>query len=323
MNSSDIPSRINKAFAVNGLKNTIPVDSSTSTDNNGMATFDKGFPSITMQPLSAGGIPPSGKDMNGVLYSATVQQQWQNAGMTYPYSQDFSDAISGYPRGALVPNSILTGQWLNLTEGNGNSPESSTGATTGWVPVNSYGITQITMTTGSVVMSSIQASRDRIILTGALTSNVNLIFPSWVKTWTIINNCTGNFNVTLKTLVGAGVIMRARSEVVFCDGDNIYKDSYIKTGSTSSGNWRLSPDGYLYQWGSIPNTSATSGVNITYPIPFQQTPSYTLVPTAVVPITAVAEGTTLSQILNVITFNTAGTQQTNSVVWTASGYIGV
>jgi hypothetical protein len=35
MNSSDIPSRITKAFGVNGLKNTIPVDSSSTTDNNG------------------------------------------------------------------------------------------------------------------------------------------------------------------------------------------------------------------------------------------------------------------------------------------------
>ncbi|MDK9365036.1 terminase large subunit [Lelliottia wanjuensis] len=75
MNSSDTPSRIVKAFGLNGLKNTIPVDSSTTTDNNGVATFDKGFPPVTMQPLSAGGIPPSGTTLaHGSV--VTDCQQW-------------------------------------------------------------------------------------------------------------------------------------------------------------------------------------------------------------------------------------------------------
>ncbi|EGQ5294924.1 phage tail protein [Enterobacter cloacae] len=227
MNSSDTPSRITKAFGVNGLKNTIPVDSSTSTDNNGVATFDKGFPAVTMQPLSAGGIPPSGKDMNGVLYSTTIQQQWQNAGMTYPFSQDFSDAVSGYPKGAIVPSSVYTGQWLNLNEANGASPESPTGANTGWVPINNYGVTQITMTTGSVVMSSLQAAKDRIIISGALTANVNLIFPAWIKSWVVHNNCTGNFTITCRTASGTGVVViPGLVSRLFCDGVNISDETY-------------------------------------------------------------------------------------------------
>ncbi|HDR2785670.1 TPA: tail fiber protein [Enterobacter sichuanensis] len=227
MNSSDTPSRITKAFGVNGLKNTIPVDSSTTTDNNGVATFDKGFPPVTMQPLSAGGIPPSGKDMNGVLYSTTIQQQWQNAGMTYPFSQDFSDAVSGYPKGAIVPSSVYTGQWLNLNEANGTSPESPTGANTGWVPINNYGVTQITMTSGSIVMSSLQAAKDRIIISGALTANVNLIFPAWIKSWVVHNNCTGNFTITCRTASGSGVVViPGLVSRLFCDGVNISDETY-------------------------------------------------------------------------------------------------
>ncbi|MEG5833968.1 phage tail protein [Enterobacter kobei] len=227
MNSSDTPSRIIKAFGVNGLKNTIPVDSSTTTDNSGVATFDKGFPPVTMQPLSAGGIPPSGKDVNGVLYSTTLQQQWQNAGMTYPFSQDFSDAVSGYPKGAIVPSSVYTGQWLNLNEANGTSPESPTGANTGWVPINNYGVTQITMTTGSVVMSSLQAAKDRIIISGTLTANVNLIFPAWIKSWVVHNNCTGNFTITCRTASGTGVVViPGLVSRLFCDGVNISDETY-------------------------------------------------------------------------------------------------
>ncbi|EKS6731176.1 tail fiber protein [Enterobacter mori] len=256
MNSSDTPSRITKAFGVNGLKNTIPVDSSTSTDNNGVATFDKGFPAVTMQPLSAGGIPPSGKDMNGVLYSTTIQQQWQNAGMTYPFSQDFSDAVSGYPKGAIVPSSVYTGQWLNLNEANGTSPESPTGANTGWVPINNYGVTQITMTSGSVVMSSLQAAKDRIIISGNLTANVNLIFPAWIKSWVVHNNCTGNFTITCRTASGTGVVViPGLVSRLFCDGLNISDETYNPNndmvGMVSAFAANSAPTGWLAANGSL------------------------------------------------------------------------
>lgn len=256
MNSSDTPSRIVKAFGVNGLKNTIPVDSSTTTDNNGVATFDKGFPPITMQPLSAGGIPPSGKDMNGTLYSVTLQQQWQNAGMTYPFSQDFSDAVAGYPKGAIVPSSVLTGQWLNLNEANGTPPESSTGANTGWVPINNYGVTQITMTSGSIVMSSLQSAKDRIIITGTLTANVNLIFPAWIKSWVVHNNCTGNFTITCKTASGSGVVViPGLVSRIFCDGLNISDETYNPNndmvGMVAAFATNSAPTGWLAANGSL------------------------------------------------------------------------
>lgn len=255
MNSSDIPSRITKAFGVNGLKNTIPVDSSTTTDNNGVATFEKGFPSITMQPLSAGGIPPSGKDVNGVLYSTTLQQQWQNAGMTYAFNQAFSDAVGGYPKGAIVPSSVYTGQWLNLNEANGTPPESPTGANTGWVPVNNYGVTQITMTSSSIVMTSLQAAKDRIIISGTLTANLNLIFPAWVKSWVVHNNCTGNFNITCKTSTGTGiVVIPGLVSRLFCDGINISDETYNSNndivGCLSYFAMNSAPSGWLAADGS-------------------------------------------------------------------------
>lgn len=255
MNSSDTPSRITKAFGVNGLKNTIPVDSSSTTDNNGVATFDKGFPEVTMQPLSAGGIPPSGKDMNGVLYSTTIQQQWQNAGMTYPFSQSFSDAVSGYPKGAIVPSSVYTGQWLNLNEANGTSPESPTGANTGWVPINNYGVTQITMTSGSVVMSSLQAAKDRVIISGTLTANVNLIFPAWIKSWVVHNNCTGNFTITCRTASGTGVVViPGLVSRIFCDGVNITDETLNPNndmvGAVVGFAMNSAPEGWLAANGS-------------------------------------------------------------------------
>lgn len=280
MNSSDSPNRVSKAFGVNGNKNAIPIDSTPTTISSGVATFDSGFPPVTMQPLSAGGIPPSGMDFNGVLYSVTLQQQWQNAGMTYPFSSSFSTQISGYPKGAILPSSTYTGQWLNLNEQNSISPENSNGSSTGWVPINNYGVTTISgLTNQSVTLTSNQASKERIVISGTLTSNINIIFPAWIKSWVVKNNCTGNFSVTCKTLLGNGVqVTSGFNTMLFCDGNNITFDlgtasqrnvgnstnqipdmSYFLSGGDDNG-WFSLPSGVIIQYGSgsFGNPSSTS-----------------------------------------------------------------
>ncbi|QXZ19063.1 hypothetical protein [Lelliottia amnigena] len=285
MNSSDSPSRTPKAFGVNGLKNSIPVDSSPATDNNGIATFDKGFPPVTMQPLSAGGIPPAGQDTNGVLYAVSLKQQWSDAGMGYPYNVDFSTAISGYPKGSLLDSSNYSGTWLNTLEANTANPESPSGANTGWVPGTTYGTTVIAgLTSSSVILTSLQAAKERIVLSGALTSNINVILPAWVYSWSIVNNCTGNFSVICKTASGSGVIVRpGYSAKIYGDGVNIYKDlgnaaqRDVGTGSGqipdmsnfgSGAKYFYLPNGFLVQTFQItlPASAATGTFN--YPIPF-------------------------------------------------------
>lgn len=242
MNSSDSPSKIIKAFGVNGLKNTIPVDSSTTTDNNGVATFDKGFPPITMQPLSAGGIPPSGKDVNGVLYSVTIQQQWQNAGMGYLFDSAYAANISGYPQGATIPSSDYSGFWINTTNGNTNNPEGTTALPTGWVPGYAYGSSAVTISTANVNVSDIQAAKDRIILTGTLTGNRILYLPQWVKDWTIENNCTGaGFSIIVSTRAAGATVQSIPGTIVniHSDGTNItnYAEPKGKATFLASGSF--------------------------------------------------------------------------------------
>ncbi|MCR2776575.1 gp53-like domain-containing protein [Enterobacter kobei] len=292
MNFTDIPARILKAFGLNGLKNTIPTDSSTSTDNNGVATFDKGFPPITMQPLSAGGIPPSGKDMNGILYALSLKEQWADAGMSYPFNSDFATAISGYPKGAVLLNSQQSGKWLNLTDGNSTSPESLTGASTGWVPLDNYGVTNIAgLAATNVTLSSLQAAKERIVLTGTLTSNIAIIFPAWMASWTVVNNCTGAFTVTCRTASGSGITAATgTTEKIYCDGVNITRDfgtasqrnvgdgsgnipdmSFFTLSKTPNGSIDL-PGGIVIQWGNGSTASGSSSVNITFQKPFSATP---------------------------------------------------
>lgn len=247
MNSSDIPSRQIKAFAINGLKNAIAVDSSTTTDNSGTATFDKGFPPITMQPLSAGGIPPSGKDMNGILYTITLKQQWADSGGAYPFNQSFSTSIGGYPQGSVIPATNMSGQWLNLLDGNATNPEATDSSTTGWVPLSFYGSTSISGLSGvSITLTSLQAAMDILVLAGSLTANINIILPSWVKIWRVINNCSGNFQVTLKTLTGSGIqCPQKKTTLIRGDGSNILSDVSIQRGCqtfTTNGSFTV-PDG--------------------------------------------------------------------------------
>lgn len=286
MNFTDIPARIIKAFGLNGLKNTIPTDSSTSTDNNGVATFDKGFPQITIQPLSAGGIPPSGKDMNGILYALSLKEQWADAGMSYTFNSDFATAISGYPKGSVLLNSQQSGKWLNLNDGNSTSPESLTGASTGWVPLDNYGVTNVTgLAATNVTLSSLQAAKERIVLTGTLTSNIALIFPAWMASWTVVNNCTGAFTIKCRTASGTGITAATgTTEKLYCDGINITRDfgtasqrnvgsasgnipdmAYFSSSLQPSGYQKL-PSGLIIQWGNA-NTGA-SGITVNYPIPF-------------------------------------------------------
>ncbi|ELY2553661.1 hypothetical protein SMB57_003814 [Cronobacter sakazakii] len=282
MNSSDSPSRVLKAFGINGLKNNVPVDSSSSTDNNGIATFDKGFPPITMQPKSAGGIPPSGKDMNGVLYAVTLQQQWQNAGMTYAFNQDFANQINGYPKGAMLPNSTSSGVWMSLSDNNLTSPEPVASAS--WVPFNSYGYTSLSgITTSTITLTAMQASKERITLSGAITSNINLVLPAWLKSWTIVNNCTGSFSVICKTQAGAGVtIPNGTTAKVYGDGSNILTEfgtaAYLDAGSgagqvpdmsffASGPGWQKLPSGRIFQWGSFP-VAGNSIQTFNFPVAF-------------------------------------------------------
>lgn len=224
MNSSDIPLKISKAFGTNGEKNNIPNESTSDTDNNGIATYDKGFPPVTMTPLSAGGIPPSGKDMNGILYSATSNILWMNAGMGYQYDPSFSTLISGYAVGAKLLSSDGMNEWINTSPANTNPPEGTNAISSGWVPGFSYGQSSLAVSTSNVTLTDIQAAKPRIILTGNPTANRIIYFPPWIKDWEVENNCLpSSSSVILSTKTPGSTITSLPGTVlsIHCDRINI------------------------------------------------------------------------------------------------------
>jgi len=226
MQTSGIPPRVAVPFADSGTKNTIPVPSQVAI-TPGAASFTTGFPPLTMTPITAGGVPPYGADFNGILNAITNAIRWSSAGSGYPFDSAFAGTVTGYPKGALVPASDYSGYWLNTIEANATNPENSTSATTGWVPGVHYGATSITgLTNASITLTTLQAAKQRVILTGALTSSINLVFPAWTRSWTVVNNCTGAFSVTCKTPSGAGVVIPTGvTAVVNGDGTNIVQDA--------------------------------------------------------------------------------------------------
>ena len=106
-----------------------------------------------MTALAAGGIPPQGKDFNGILNLLSQTTRWVQAGGGFKYSSTFAtDAnVAGYPKGAILENTAGNGQWLCLVDDNTTDPDAG-GAN--WAPLDSYGITANAVT-GSAAPSSI------------------------------------------------------------------------------------------------------------------------------------------------------------------------
>lgn len=215
------PTNYPTPFANGGSKNTIP-QAATGT---GKASFAVGFPPVTMQPLTAGGIPPEGKDFNGILWDVTSHTVWLNAGGTYQFDAALSTAIGGYPAGMVLQNNAGTASYISAVAANTtdfNSTPSSIGSL--WLPYSgrSFSSVSIATTGGTTVLTAVQAANKFLTITGALVSNATITLPAALGEWTIINNTTGNFSVTAIALAGAGVpILQGGADNVMCDGTNV------------------------------------------------------------------------------------------------------
>ncbi len=215
------PSNYPLPFANSGAKNTIP----TPATGTGKASFTDGFPAVTMLPLTSGGIPPEGKDFNGILYDVTTHTVWVNAGGQYQFDAALSTAIGGYPVGMVLQNNAGTASYISAVASNTtdfNTTPSSIG--TLWLPYagRSFSNINIATTGGTTVLTAIQAASKIITVTGVLVSNATITFPAALGEWVIINNTTGAFSVTAIALAGAGVpILQGGADNVMCDGTNV------------------------------------------------------------------------------------------------------
>lgn len=121
------PEQITIPFASEGKKRDIP---QTGNVTDVLASFQYGFPPRTMSNESDA-VPPSGQDLNAILYLLNTIAQYAQAGGVYPYSVAFAEAIGGYPVGAMVRKASGEGRWQNTVDGNTSDPDNGG---SGWIP---------------------------------------------------------------------------------------------------------------------------------------------------------------------------------------------
>jgi len=249
------PQKFPLPFANAGGKTLIPVASQIGSVPGGASLTD-GFPPLTRTPIAGGGVPPSGLEFNGIFYELSAIARWLNAGAGYVYDGTFANDsnVGGYPKGARVLRADGLGYWLNTQDNNVTDPETATAgvaAAAGWVPDLTSGVAPVTMTSANVTLTPAQYGKPIIVITGTLTANLNLIFPTMVGEWVVLNQTTGAFNVTCKTAAGTGVVVSGQA-IIVGDATNIY-------AATSGAQLSVSNIWTKGQSGTVAPLPATTG----------------------------------------------------------------
>ena len=113
---------------------------------------------------------------------------------------------------------------VSVSQTAGSTAITATGSTN-WLPHFAYGNATVALTNVNVTLTNQQAAKPLIIFTGTLTGNVNVILPTWLNSWTLVNNTTGAFVITAKTAGGSGVALSSGSNPAYGDGTNINSGS--------------------------------------------------------------------------------------------------
>jgi hypothetical protein len=199
---------------------------------NGAASLDDGFTAANMTDPAAGGIPPFGVDMNGILFYLSSWCAYLGAGQLPQYDATLQTAIGGYAIGTVLAKAAAPYQtWASLVDANMTDPDTG-GA--GWVsstplysaaaltgpndvvlPGASDYIIDVSLTAGNVTFTGFVAQRDgqRITLScvGSGTNLLNLSALTGSGAGNQIRLITGGQSaivgqsITLQYSQGAGV----------------------------------------------------------------------------------------------------------------------
>lgn len=121
-------------------------------------------------------------------------------------------------------------------------------------------ITDVVITTADVTITDSRCTTYR--LTGLLTGNRNLYMPNDVKSYKIINNCTGAYYAAVRTIAGGSVRSNpGDTHNIYCDGVDIktIRAEYSATESLNGEYWM----GYpvyckVINFGALPNATSKS-----------------------------------------------------------------
>lgn len=174
------------------------------------STFDAGVYQLeTSDPVQGG---PSGKS-NAPLINLANRTRWL-------YDQ-LALLVTSNGGKAPINSPTFTGTAAAPTPTSGD--DTTKIATTAFVQNAAGGVVDVTVAGGSnVTLTAAQWGCGVIVLYGALTADINLIFPTRRDLWTVINSSTGAYSITCKTAAGTGVVItQTKGRSIFCDGTNI------------------------------------------------------------------------------------------------------
>lgn len=208
---------------------TFPFPQPSQIDTlNGAASLDDGFVPLNMTNPVAGGVPPFGVDMNGILFYLSSHIAALAAGQLYQYNATLSAFMGGYAVGAVLqqaanPNAF----WINQTAGNETDPDTGGGGWLSTVPLYSAvalagpndvvlpGVSDYVISVatggGAVTFSGFVAQRDgqtiTLIANGANTLTLNALSGSAAANQIQASGNTataGNDSITIRYSKGFG-----------------------------------------------------------------------------------------------------------------------
>lgn len=239
MNRTDSPAKQPKPFGINGPRE--PILATTPAGDN-TASYDSGFPPITMTLKSAGGLPPKGQDMNQILYELSALCRWFSAGAYNNFDSAFATSIGGYPKGSSVLSDDGAKIYLSTIDANTNNPNS---VLTGWVDLLSF-------IGGAPIASPTFTGTPAGPTAAAGTNTTQLATTAFVK--------------AAITAIGLGT---ASTKNVGTGAGQIPDMSSFTSGSTSTSFWYRFPNGMVMMGGNATGiTGGSTGNAVFFPIPF-------------------------------------------------------
>ena len=257
------------AEAAAGNIATIPQTQATAGD--GTASVALGFPPETFIARAAGGEPPRGQDMNGLLNLLSGAVQVLQAGYLGPFDANFAQGIGGYPAGAIVAGVLPGAFWVSTADANVSTP-GATGAT--WQSLfNGYATqawangqflqlddTEAQTVAGPVAFSGATTVPSVSAFTGADALNALSAEGRYVKSVP----ASGSTNVRIVDVQNdtSGDLIATR-----VDGTT---QSYapVTTGTFTDGRWKRTGN-VLEQWWS---QNAVSGDTVPFPLALVEAP---------------------------------------------------
>lgn len=160
------PYMVQIPFCNTGNKNAIQLTQHAGQDPED-ATYQEGFPPVTMLNEDAGGLPPKGLDFNGIFYELSSPIAHYCRGDRIQFDATYAAAIGGYAKGWVVASNDYQKDYISLVDNNLTDPN---GTNTTWAVYAGQGSVPVatSATTGTVkIVNSLASTATDAALTAA------------------------------------------------------------------------------------------------------------------------------------------------------------